>query len=48
MQRNATSFDTDRHHIYIEATVIDLKGLTYSVTGILDTGAPKTEFSDQF
>jgi len=46
MQRNITSFDTERHHIYIEP--IDLKGLKYSVTGILDTGAPKTEFSDQF
>ncbi len=48
MQKNVTSFDTSRHHIYIEPTVIDLKGLNYNVTGILDTGAPKTEFSDQF
>ncbi len=48
MRRNVTSFDTDRHHICIEPTIIDLKGLKYSVTGILDTGAPKTEFSDQF
>lgn len=30
MQRNITSFDTSRHHIYIEPTVIDLKGLKYS------------------
>jgi hypothetical protein len=43
-----TLFDIRRHHIYIEPELIDVKGLRYSVTGILDTGAPKTEFSDQF
>ncbi len=47
MQRTVTSFDTDRHHIHIEFTVTDLKGLKHSVAGILDTGAPKTEVSDQ-
>ncbi|MCP4134785.1 MAG: hypothetical protein GY754_27670 [bacterium] len=48
MQRNVTSFDTGRHHIHLELSVTDLKGLKHSVAGILDTGAPKTEFSDQF
>ena len=48
MQENITSFDTSRHHIHIELMVIDPKGVLHSVAGILDTGAPRTEFSDQF
>lgn len=28
--------------------VTDLRGTVHSITGILDTGAPSTEFSDQF
>ena len=48
MQENITSFDTSRHHIHIELMVTDSKGTLHSVAGILDTGAPRTEFSDQF
>lgn len=48
MQENITSYDTNKHHIYIDVTVINPKGIVYSVAGILDTGAPRTEFSDQF
>jgi hypothetical protein len=48
MGKTETSFDTNKHHINIEFIVTDPKGLTHSVAGILDTGAPKTEFSDQF
>ncbi len=48
MQENITSFDTNKHHIHIEFMVTDPKGILHSVAGILDTGAPRTEFSDQF
>jgi hypothetical protein len=48
MQENITSFDTNKHHIHIELAVTNPKGIVYSVAGILDTGAPRTEFSDQF
>ena len=48
MQRTVTSFDTGKHHIHLELTITDFKGLKHSVSGILDTGASKTEFSDLF
>ena len=48
MQENSTCFDTKKHHIHLEFTVMNTTGIWYSVAGILDTGAPKTEFSDQF
>jgi hypothetical protein len=48
MQENITSYDTNKHHIYIDVTVTNPKGIVYSVAGILDTGAPRTEFSDRF
>ncbi|MDM8559216.1 hypothetical protein [Candidatus Parabeggiatoa sp. HSG14] len=48
MQENITSYDTNKHHIYIDVTVTNPKGIVYSVAGILDTGAPRTEFSDHF
>ncbi len=48
MQENNTSFDTGKHHIHLEFTVTDLNDIWCSVAGILDTGAPRTEFSDQF
>jgi hypothetical protein len=48
MRENITSFDTSRHHIYLEFGVTDSSGVLHSVAGILDTGAPRTEFSDQF
>ena len=47
MQITETSFDTNRHHIHLELTVIK-NDVEYSVDAILDTGAPITEFSDQF
>jgi hypothetical protein len=48
MQEKITSYDTNKHHIYIDVTVTNPKGIVYSVAGILDTGAPRTEFSDHF
>ena len=48
MRDNLTSFDTSRHHIHLEFSVTDSSGVLHSVAGILDTGAPRTEFSDQF
>ena len=48
MEKNITSFDTNKHHIHIELVVTNPKGIIYSVAGILDTGAPRTEFSDDF
>jgi hypothetical protein len=48
MEDNLTSFDTNKHHIHIELVVTNPKGIIYSVAGILDTGAPRTEFSDDF
>jgi len=48
MRKILTSFDKSRHHIHIELIVTDFKGLNHSVSGILDTGAPMTEFSDLF
>lgn len=48
MQENNTSFNTRKHHIHLEFSITDLSGILYSVAGILDTGAPRTEFSDQF
>ncbi|MBU0511128.1 MAG: hypothetical protein KJ638_05420 [Chloroflexi bacterium] len=48
MPENNTSFDVSKHHIHLEFIVTDLNGIWHSVTGILDTGAPRTEFSDQF
>ncbi|MEA2060558.1 MAG: hypothetical protein U9P10_08670 [Thermodesulfobacteriota bacterium] len=48
MSRHLTSFDTAQHHIYLEFFITTPQGIRHSVAGILDTGAPKTEFSDQF
>ena len=48
MREHITTFDTSRHHIYLEFSVTDSNGVLHSVAGILDTGAPRTEFSDQF
>lgn len=48
MRKTITSFDTGKHHIHLELIITDLKGLKHSVSGILDTRAPKTEFSDLF
>jgi hypothetical protein len=48
MQETITYYDTSKHHIHIDLLVTNPKGIIYSVAGILDTGAPRTEFSDQF
>ena len=48
MQKNSTSFNIDKHHIYLDFFIQDLNGIQHSVRGILDTGAPRTEFSDDF
>lgn len=48
MRENSTSFDTSKHHIHLEFIVMDVNDVWHSVAGILDTGAPRTEFSDQF
>ena len=47
MRATETFFDIERHHIHLELTVFN-NGVEYSVDAILDTGAPITEFSDQF
>ena len=43
-----TTFDINRNHIHLEVIVLNKDGVEYSVDAILDTGAPRTEFSDQF
>jgi len=48
MPQFITRFDTQRHHIHLEFFVTNAKGIRHSVAGILDTGAPRTEFSDRF
>ncbi len=46
--RKITTFDSRLPHIHIEFGITDLEGSRISVSGILDTGAPRTEFSDEF
>lgn len=42
-----TPFDTTRHHIHIKCCVTHpLTGTHHSFDGILDTGAPRSEFAD--
>ena len=48
MPKHITAFDTRLHHIHVEFLITNPGGITHSVAGILDTGAPRTEFSDQF
>ena len=48
MPKHITAFDARQHHIHVEFLITNPDGITYSVAGILDTGAPRTEFSDQF
>ena len=43
-----THFDTSQPHIHIEFFVTDGAGMRHSFDGVLDTGAPRTEFSDKF
>lgn len=46
--RHITVFNTSRHHIYLNSTIIDRNGVPQIFRAILDTGAPKSEFSDRF
>ena len=46
--QHTTAFHINSHHIHIELVVTNSNGMLHSVAGILDTGAPGTEFSDQF
>ena len=41
-------FDTRKHHIYVEFEISDQNDIARYGLGILDTGAPRTEFSDIF
>jgi len=43
-----TPFDPKRHHIHIRFFVTDPRGRHHALDGVLDTGAPRTEFSDKF
>lgn len=48
MQNTITPFDPKQHHIYIPFFITIPSGRTERLIGILDTGAPRTEFSDSF
>lgn len=48
MSDTITTFDVTQHHIHVEFFVTDAKGVRRSFDGILDTGAPRTEFNDVF
>jgi hypothetical protein len=43
-----TAFNTGLHHIYIDFFVTDRRGVRREFSGILDTGAPRTEFNNAF
>jgi hypothetical protein len=45
---NITVFDPDSHHIRLVGAMKTRSGSDYEFRAILDTGAPNTEFSDQF
>lgn len=45
---NITVFDPNFHHIRLVGAMETSKGAAYEFRAILDTGAPTTEFSDQF
>lgn len=45
---NITAFAVHRHHIYIPVFVEGADGIPREADAILDTGAPNSEFSDQF
>lgn len=45
---NTTVFDPNDHHIRLVGSMITSRGDIYEFRAILDTGAPSTEFSDQF
>lgn len=45
---NITVFDPNSHHIRLVGAMKAPSGAEYEFRAILDTGAPNTEFSDQF
>ena len=45
---NITVFDTTAHHIHFVAYVVSLTGERSKLRAVLDSGAPHSEFSDQF
>jgi len=48
MHKSMFPFDSQKHHIYLEFAISDIKGFARYGLGILDTGAPRTEFCDIF
>lgn len=46
--RRTTAFDTTKHHIHLSPIIVDGNGITQVFRAILDTGAPRSEFSDRF
>jgi hypothetical protein len=46
--RTVRPFDISKHHIYTPLSLVDAAGNEYSLTGVVDTGAPWTELSDEF
>lgn len=46
--RTVTPFDTSKHHIHVDFLAIDSTGTPHNCSGVVDTGAPWTEFSDAF
>lgn len=46
MQSTITPFNTGKHHIYTTFVVTHREGSRHSFIGIMDTGAPRTEFAD--
>jgi hypothetical protein len=46
--QTVTPFDTGKHHICIDFLLIDNTGTRHDCFGVVDTGAPRTEFSDAF
>lgn len=43
-----TLFDSSEHHIYVVCNLQDWYGAVHTFRAIIDTGAPTTEFSDEF
>lgn len=46
--RNTTVFDRQLHHLYIPVFLNTPDGERHELDAVLDTGAPLSEFSDQF
>jgi hypothetical protein len=44
---NITAFDPEAPYIYLPVLVTTAEGIETELTAILDTGAPRTEFSDR-